>query len=148
MPATDRGETERIWATISKDRYDQLRQWADELGIQFSQYIALVAWMGATQLRRTVHPEQYIPPEVMADAMAKATSQSFTPEVMADAMGKAISGLLEKMSPADVNRIAGGSGEVDWQQVKDNIRAMQEADQERMSEALRGLMRPGGSFNP
>lgn len=101
-------ETERIWATISKERYEQLREWADELGIQFSQYIALVAWMGASQLRRTLHPEQYIAPEVMADAIAKMTAQTFTPEVMQSAMVQAALALIEKLPEGaiDVGKVA------------------------------------------
>jgi hypothetical protein len=97
MPVTDRGETERIWATISKERYNQLRQWSDELGIQFSQYIALVAWMGASQLRRTLHPEQYIPPEVMAEAMSRATMQSLSPELMERALTQAAIAIVQSM---------------------------------------------------
>ena len=132
-------ETERIWATISRERYDQLREWADELGIQFSQYIALVAWMGASQLRRTLHPEQYIPASVMADAIAKATAQSFTPDIMVQAMAHAISAIVDKMPPEDLSQsgVTNALEEVMREQRQEDlverVRKMQEKYKEDMN---------------
>ncbi len=140
MPVSDR-DTERIWATMSKERYEQLRQWADELGIQFSQYIALVAWMGAAQLRRTMHPEQYIPPEVMADAIARATSQAFTPEVMSQALSQAIVTVFDKLSSADVGEMVGASANDPdiSEKILKGMRAMQEEDDEQFLENVRRM---------
>lgn len=68
-------KTARIWGTVSPERYDKLRAWADELGLQFSQYVGLCTWLGAKQLQRSISPEEVITPDMWAQIIASYATQ-------------------------------------------------------------------------
>ena len=116
-------ENARIWATISQERHDQLKEWADEMGVQFSQYIAMVSWLGAMQLRRTLHPELFVSQEVLAAALAQSFTQNMkTPEMqeMMKQAGMAMAKyMVENLPPEafDTDEIKRMAGEDDEEEV-------------------------------
>lgn len=43
-------ESERLWMHLSKERADQMREWATELNLTLSQFLAMASWLGAKHM--------------------------------------------------------------------------------------------------
>ena len=63
-------ESKRIWGRVAPERFDQLQAWAEELGMNFSQYIGVVSWIGAKALNRQLNPEQVLDSKQWAGIVA------------------------------------------------------------------------------
>lgn len=60
----------RIWGSMTKERSDQMKTWAKELGLPQTSFVAMASWLGAQELiRRMERPSMQ--PYVSTDTVPK-----------------------------------------------------------------------------
>lgn len=66
-------KTARIWARVTPEKRDQLKEWSEQLGISLSQFIGICAWAGAKEVMRTLDHEIVIPLEDENDELPETS---------------------------------------------------------------------------
>lgn len=64
--------SKRVWASLSDEKLETMKEWADSLGVPLSYFVGMSAWVGAKTIMRTVEPEKIMSPEQWA-AIIKAS---------------------------------------------------------------------------
>lgn len=62
----------RVWTRLTPEKYDQMVEWSEKLGMSLAQFVALSAWVGARQVMRTLEPESFFTTEQWGEVIASA----------------------------------------------------------------------------
>lgn len=79
-------DMERVSVQLTAETKAQIRKWADDAGVKPGYFMSMALTIGARQLARNLHPEQFMGPEVWT---AIATAMGVEPEQLQQAVAQA-----------------------------------------------------------